>query len=64
MRRRLVAATAAGALAVSACGAEVASVVETAFEQDIKSANVTVDVSVQASGQELGLMLSGPVRGA
>lgn len=53
-------ATAAGALAVSACGAEEASVVKTAFEQDIKSANVTVDLSMKAQGQETKLQLAGP----
>ncbi len=60
MRRLLVAVTAAGALAVSACGAEEASVVKTAFEQDIKSANVTVDLSMKAQGQETTVKLAGP----
>jgi len=55
-----MAATAAGALAVSACGAEEASVVKTAFEQDIKSANVTVDLSMKAQGQETSIKLAGP----
>jgi hypothetical protein len=62
MRRLLVAVTAAGALAVSACGAEEASVVKTAFEQDIKSANVTVDLSMKAQGQETSIKLAGPFR--
>lgn len=60
MRRLLVAVTAAGALAVSACGAEEASVVKTAFEQDIKSANVTVDLSMKAQGQQTTVKLAGP----
>src|SRR5690349_12316954 len=60
MRRLLVAVTAAGALAVSACGAEEASVVKTAFEQDIKSANVSVDLSMKAQGQGTSIKLAGP----
>ena len=55
-----MAATAAGALAVTACGAEEASVVKTAFEQDIKSANVTVDLSMKAQGRQTSIKLAGP----
>ncbi len=55
-----MAATAAGALAATARGAEEASVVKTAFEQDIKSANVTVDLSMKAQGQETSIKLAGP----
>jgi len=62
MRTLLVAATAAGALAVSACGAEEASVVKSAFEQDIKSANVTVDLSMKVQGQETSIKLAGPFK--
>jgi hypothetical protein len=60
MRTLLVAVTAAGALAISACGAEEASVVKTAFEQDIKSANVSVDLSMKAQGQATTIKLAGP----
>lgn len=60
MRRLLAAVTAAGALTVGACGAEEASVVKTAFEQDIKSANVTVDLSMKAEGQQTSIKLAGP----
>jgi hypothetical protein len=55
-----VAATAAGALAVSAFGAEEASLVKTAFEQDIKSANVTLDISMKGPGAETAIKLAGP----
>jgi hypothetical protein len=55
-----MAATAAGALAVTACGAEEASVVKTAFEQDIKSADVTVAISMKSAQGKTGVALSGP----
>ena len=60
MRRLLVATCATGALAFSACSAEEASVVKTAFEQDIKSADVTVAISMKSAQGETGVALSGP----
>ena len=60
IRRALLAATAASTLALSACGAEEASVVKKAFEQDIKSADVTVALSVQSTQGKFGLSLSSP----
>ena len=60
IRRALLAAAAASTLALSACGAEEASVVKSAFEQDIKSADVTVALSMKSSQGETGLALSGP----
>ncbi|MBE2315502.1 hypothetical protein DVA67_005915 [Solirubrobacter sp. CPCC 204708] len=60
MRRALLAVTAASTLALSACGAEEASVVKTAFEQDIESADVTVALSMKSAQGESNVSLSGP----
>lgn len=60
IRRALLVTAAASTLALSACGAEEATVVKSAFEQDIKSADVTVALSMKSSGGEAGLALSGP----
>jgi hypothetical protein len=62
IRRALLVATAASTLALSACGAEEASVVKSAFEQDIKSADVTVALSMKSSQGKAGMALSGPFR--
>jgi hypothetical protein len=60
IRRALLAASAASTLALSACGAEEASVVKKAFEQDIKSADVTVALSMKSAQGGSSLSLSGP----
>ena len=62
IRRALLAVAATSTLALSACGAEEASVVKSAFEQDIKSADVTVALSMKSAQGETGMQLSGPFR--
>jgi len=55
-----MAITATTTLALSACGAEEASVVKTAFEKEISSAHVTVAFSATAPGSETSVTLAGP----
>lgn len=48
------------AIALTGCSAQEAEVVKGAFEKDIKSANVTLDVSARAKEGSMKLSLSGP----
>src|SRR5215217_3852988 len=60
MKRLL--AVALGAVALSGCGAQEASVVKGAFEHDIQSANVTIALSMKSSEGETALGLDGPYK--
>jgi hypothetical protein len=48
------------AIALSGCGAKEAAVVKGAFEQDIKSANIEMTMSVKSAQQTMNVSLAGP----
>jgi hypothetical protein len=48
------------AIALSGCGAKEAAVVKGAFEQDIKSANIEMTMSVKSAQQTVNVSLAGP----
>ena len=47
-------------VALTGCGAQEAEVVKTAFEQDIKSANIEVAVDIKGTQSSMGIKLAGP----
>ena len=55
-------AVALAAVALSGCGAQQATVVKRAFEQDVSSADETIALSVSSKDGETALGLSGPYR--
>src|SRR3954452_2954272 len=62
MKRLLAVALGVGAVAISGCNAQEASVVKTAFAKDISSANVTIALSMSSKAGETSIGDSGPYR--
>ena len=49
-------------VALTGCGGQEAEVVQTAFEKDVKSANIEMAINVQSGPQAVSIKLAGPYR--